>query len=69
LRRMLLEHARLGPLVSRPFVSIYLLAIVGRAFAERTIIWLALAWWRAHAGKPVRDLLVGTWLTWLACSG
>jgi hypothetical protein len=43
---MLLEHARLGPLVSRPFVSIYLLAIVGRAFAERTIIWLAIARWR-----------------------
>jgi hypothetical protein len=34
--------------------------------AIQQVVFAVVAWKRAQAGKPVRDLLVGTWLTWLA---
>jgi uncharacterized membrane protein len=34
--------------------------------AIQQIVFAVAAWKRAHAGQPVRSLLIGTWLTWLA---
>jgi len=34
--------------------------------AIQQVVFAVAAWKRAHAGQPVRPLLMGTWLTWLA---
>jgi hypothetical protein len=34
--------------------------------AIQQVVFAVAAWKRAHAGLPVRKLLIGTWLTWLA---
>jgi hypothetical protein len=34
--------------------------------AIQQVVFAIAAWKRAHAGKPVRSLLIGTWLTWFA---
>jgi hypothetical protein len=34
--------------------------------AIQQLVFAVAAWKRAHAGLPVRKLLIGTWLTWLA---